>query len=763
MSFTSWLRNLRGMSWSHTNQTVYRGPENRDRANGGRPWRWRTRLNIEHLEERHLMSVVSFAPHVDYPVGEGPRGVAVADFDSDGQRDFVTLNGGSVSVLLGNGDGSFKTAHDIPLGSILSSVGVGDFNGDHKPDLAVGNGSNSTVSVLLGNGDGSFQAARIISSRFPNSLAVGDFNGDGRSDLAVATNADNTIDVLLGNGDGAFQALQQFSGGSNPWSLGVGDFNGDRTLDLAISHISGPVSVLLGNGDATFRNVQNISIGGTVSLAVGNFDGDGRLDLVATSYPNTLNVLRGNGEGTFDLNGVYMVGTTTYPVSVGVGDFNADAKADLAVASYNSGTVGVLIGRGDTTFQSPQNFFVGGGPYSVAVGDFNGDGQPDLATPNLNLTTVNVLLNQLVTTTTLSGPPIATYGAAATLTATVASNTGPVTSGMVTFSEGSPLGPPVPLDANGQAVFSIATLPPGEHTIAASYSGVSAAGASFAGSASAAFSVTVNPVPLSATGVNFAATAGAPLGAVVATFESPAQFSDAASYSALIEWGNGTSSFGNITDDGTFSVGGIHTYAEPGSYAVSVEISHILGYATATISATAAVTSLGLAVQRALTADIGFWNGASGQALINSFNGDQYNTSLSAWLAENFSNLYGSLWGYTNADMAAYYQGLFAQKGPKAEAQLLAAALNIYATTRSLGGTAGQAYGFNVTDAGLGAYCFNVGKSGEAFGMANNSPHTVYAYLQAVDRDSWTILSTDSLRKQVNDLFDALNKAGRIR
>jgi hypothetical protein len=104
-----------------------------------------------------------------------------------------------------------------------------------------------------------------------------------------------------------------------------------------------------------------------------------------------------------------------------------------------------------------------------------------------------------------------------------------------------------------------------------------------------------------------------------------------------------------------------------------------------------------------LTGDIGFWHEATGQALINSFNGGPNATGLGNWLASNFRNLYWSLSGSSNAQVAAYYQQLFALTGPNAQAEVLATALNVYATTQSLGGTAAQAYGFTVTDAGLGA------------------------------------------------------------
>src|SRR5262249_1324494 len=138
----------------------------------------------------------------------------------------------------------------------------------------------------------------------------------------------------------------------------------------------------------------------------------------------------------------------------------------------------------------------------------------------------------------------------------------------------------------------------------------------------------------------------------------------------------------------------------------------------ATAAATATVTSLGQGVVHGLTGDMGFWHNSQGQALITSFNSGSTSTALSAWLAATFPNLYGvnaganDLTGRSNAQVAAFYQTQFALAGPKVEAQVLATALNVYATTSSLGGAWAQAYGFAVSAAGLGARTYNVGSDG---------------------------------------------------
>jgi hypothetical protein len=557
--------------------------------------------------------------------------------------------------------------------------------------------------------------------------------------------------------------------------MAVGDFNGDGKLDLATANGEAfNISVLLGNGDGTFQNAKKFDAIDPNSLAVGDFNADGKLDLAFTTGAQP-GVLLGNGDGTFQ-NAMYLEGGTE-PVSLAVGDFNGDGKTDLAVASSNAGLTGafsVRLGNGDGTFQPPQNFAAGSGLTSVGVSDFNGDGKPDIAVASADSNSVNVLQNVFLTTTTVSGPASSTYGQSVSYTATVTSGAGPVIGGIVTFLDGTiPVSPAVPISGAGQATFAIATLNAGSHTITASYSGaLGGAGVTGFGPSTGSTGITVSPAPLSAAAVNFNATAGAPFTGAVATFTSPNPFDTGSSFNATIDWGDGISSTGTITGTGKLTVSGPHTYADPGSYAVSVQISHNLGNTTtATVTPMATVTSLGQGVKHGLTGDAGFWHNSSGQALINSFNGGSNATVLSGWLAMAFPNLYGAgaggnnLTGYTNAQVASFYLSQFALPSPTVEAQVLATALNVYATTQSLGGSAGQAYGFTVTATGLGADSYNVGSDGAAFGVANKTTLNVYELLQAVNRMAvnGVLYNGDkTLRNEANDLFNALDQAGSI-
>ena len=160
-----------------------------------------------------------------------PRSVAAADFNADGKLDLVTANFGAntVTVLLGNGSGGFSAAHGSPfaVGSMPSSVAVGDLNGDGNPDLVIANFGANTITVLLGNGSGGFTAASgqtlFAVGANPQSEAIGDFNGDGNLDIVTANSGDNTVTVLLGNGSGGFMAAA-----GSPFAVGTASIRSHR-------------------------------------------------------------------------------------------------------------------------------------------------------------------------------------------------------------------------------------------------------------------------------------------------------------------------------------------------------------------------------------------------------------------------------------------------------------------------------------------------------------------------------------------------------
>jgi len=178
--------------------------------------------------------------------------VAIGDLNGDGKPDLVTANYGSntVSVLLGDGNGTFGAKSDFATGSNPYSVAIGDLNGDGKSDLAVTNEHDGTVSVLLGHGDGSFgPRTDFATGPYPHAVAIGDLNGDGKPDLAVANYYFDTVSLLLGHGDGNFEAKADYGVGVEPTSAAIGDLNGDGKPDLVVANQnSSTISALLNTG-----------------------------------------------------------------------------------------------------------------------------------------------------------------------------------------------------------------------------------------------------------------------------------------------------------------------------------------------------------------------------------------------------------------------------------------------------------------------------------------------------------------------------------
>jgi len=300
----------------------------------------------------------TFQAQVTYAVGNGPVSLVAADLDRDGKLDLAAANqdDATVSILLGNGDGTFQVPAPsyaaVPATATskdVANVSAGDFNGDNTLDLAVTNPSNDTVSVLLGNGDGTFQAPVPYSTGnggHPIAVSALDANGDGKLDLAVTNlNAKNVV-ILLGNGNGTFTATPPVSttGGAQtgPSAIGTADFNADGKIDLAITNQgNNTVSILFGNGNGVFQSGVEFTTGNFAEgVVAGDFIGNGRLDLAVADH----------GAGSVSI----MLQRPQVPTNLAHGTTTASLVPLTWTASVSTTVVGYNVYRGT----------VAGGPYT---------------------------------------------------------------------------------------------------------------------------------------------------------------------------------------------------------------------------------------------------------------------------------------------------------------------------------------------------------------------------------------------------------------
>jgi hypothetical protein len=519
------------------------------------PGRWQTRgaTSVAAASQG-----VSFLPPMTSISGCLPWAIAVGDVNGDGHPDLVvanwyqgctgTFSTGEVSVLLGNGDGTFQAPVSYSSGGFQAlGIAIGDVNGDGKLDLVVandcaGNGSGECadggagqVGVLLGNGDGTFQPAVSYFSggAIAQSVVIADVNRDGHPDLIVGNYCedlggdcdDGSLGVLLGNGDGTFQPAVTYTAGYLVVSEAVADVNGDGRPDVIVvgGQEVGVVSVLLGNGDGTFQPEVSYNWGGYEPdwVAIADVNGDGRPDLVVASYcvdidgpcnSGNLGVMFGNGDGTFQAPVSYSSGGFTAS-SVAIADVNGDGHLDLIVATLDPngpnglgpGELGVLLGNGDGTFQEATEFPSGGEtPLSVVAADVNGDGKPDLLVANvcenglcngMSPGSVGVLLNNAgitqggTSTTLMCSPNPSAYGQSVICTATVSAARGTPTGTVILYDGATPIGNAKL--AKRKAVIPVSSLAVGSHSIMSVYQGSS----SFAPSTSASLNQVVGTAP----------------------------------------------------------------------------------------------------------------------------------------------------------------------------------------------------------------------------------------------------------------------------
>ena len=336
-----------------------------------------------------------------YQVGKNPTSIKSGDFNGDGFADLITSNirGNSLSVLMGNGDGSFQNQRRVRACQEPRNLAVADFNLNQRQDLAVACSGSGQVLIFIGQGNGTFiRGAQYPVHRTPVDLAHGDYNEDMLPDLVVALRNDK-LQVLLGMGNGKFRLGALYEYGDTPTSVSTADFNGDNHLDLAVSNggpMSHAVSIWPGNGDGTFESPTDYRTGKRpLGVSFADFNSDRTLDLlVVNGEMNTITVFLGNGDGTFQEG--KDSGGDAGPNHGLAYDFDGDKLSDVAVVNIQSGSMSLLFGKGDGTFHyPPKHYRTPHGPFamtSLVVASGRNE-QPGIAVANNAANSVSIFLH----------------------------------------------------------------------------------------------------------------------------------------------------------------------------------------------------------------------------------------------------------------------------------------------------------------------------------------------------------------------------------
>ncbi len=323
--------------------------------------------------------------------GTGPLGIAAGDFNKDGKLDLAVSNttAGTVSILLGNGDGTFQTQTTFNAGTSPYGIAVTDLDGDGNLDLVIGSLS-TTITLARGSGTGTFTTTSLTGLSSPAYPAIADINAGGKVDMAVANIGTSTIKVFSSNGSGGFQAPTTLTPPGTITSLILADFSGDGKLDIAAADsTTGNVDVFLGNGNLGFGTVTSFAaVASPRTMAAGDFNKDGKLDLVvASNGGGGIALLTGTGTGTF--NAASSIVATGDFNAITAGDFNNDGNLDIITLS-SDGTLQAWFGNGDGTFQAPLTISTGDAGNQIALGNFATPGGLDAAVPTINAAAISV-------------------------------------------------------------------------------------------------------------------------------------------------------------------------------------------------------------------------------------------------------------------------------------------------------------------------------------------------------------------------------------
>ena len=327
----------------------------------------------------------SFANVMLHSTVRYPKSIVTGDFNSDAQLDLVvgTLKYKTIDILLGYGNGSFASPVTYQTDIYASNMGIGDFNNDTRLDIVVAYGSD--IGVLLGHGDGSFATViKWSTSFFLYQIIVGDVNNDDRLDIVFSTSRPEYIGVLLGYGNGSFPSPITYVLDRYLSSITLGDLDRDGQMDLiATASDQSDVRIFHGYGNGSFANYTTRPTRQLLQkVAVQDLNDDDQLDIIAMGYKEAAMVVFISTGERFSMNKLTIASSVGSSLrSVIVNDFNSDGRLDIIAVNFGTSNIGVLLGRGDGSFEEQMTFSTGtrSNPYLITICNFNDDDQMDLA------------------------------------------------------------------------------------------------------------------------------------------------------------------------------------------------------------------------------------------------------------------------------------------------------------------------------------------------------------------------------------------------
>jgi hypothetical protein len=337
-----------------------------------------------------------------------PHGIAVADFNNDTQLEIVVSLTGTheIAILTQYFAANFSNQITYSTGSAPQaySIAMADFNHDNRSDIVVANSGTDDLNISFGLGNGTFESQMIYSTGIdshPQYVITGDINNDNNLDIIVVNSKHDSIGTIMGYGNGTFATETVYPTGTNshPSAVVLGDFNNDNRSDLLVVNTdTDSLAMFIGFDYALFKtpvtygSIENL---GPQAIVTSDFNNDNYLDIAAAFFNSgTVGILLGYGNGSFDDMMTYPQENDSILAALAVDDVNNDDKLDIVVVDYGTNNIVILLGYGNGSFATSMIFSTGNDsrPYAIVIADFNKDGRLDVAVANFESNNVGILL-----------------------------------------------------------------------------------------------------------------------------------------------------------------------------------------------------------------------------------------------------------------------------------------------------------------------------------------------------------------------------------